>query len=275
MSMKSYESQSQPQPAPTLDVGQGLREFWRLPSLTIARFTLFSYIRSGWILVDIVFVWLLYAIFFFEFGGNVSYFFGTSGQGLGALAIVGTVIMTQRAMNARIYLPLSRITSRSSYIRGLVIASGVLRVPSFLLLLLLASSFHQYSPPPCTGFLGCISGATIGDMIVGSIGLLANCMLISTLVVAFSAPIATRLARIVLLAWLAVVLYSNGSLGPVAAVLSVTRIPLIPLTICYSFGTTSNIGWYGLTGLVMIALYIVGFTLLAEYWMRKRDLILH
>jgi hypothetical protein len=272
--MKSYESQSQPQQVPTIDPGAVLREFWRLPSLTIARFTLISYIRSGWILVDIVFVWLLYAIFFFEFGGNVSYFFGTSGQGLGALAIIGTVIMTQRAMNAHVYLPLSRITSRSSYIRGLVIATGVLRVPSYLLLLLLASSFHQYSPPPCTGFLGCISGATIGNMVVGSIGLLANCILISTLMVTFSAPIATRLARIVLLAWLAVMLYSNSTIGPVAGILSVTRIPLIPLTICYDFGTTHQIGWSGFVGLVIMVLCIVGLTLLAEYWMRKRDLML-
>jgi hypothetical protein len=270
--MKSYQ---QPvQPAPTLDLGQALRGFWRLPSLTIARFTLTSYIRSGWILVDIVFVWLLYAIFFFEFGGNVSYFFGTSTQGLGALAIVGTVIMTQRAMTARVYLPISRITSRSSYIRGLMIATGVLRIPSYLLLLVMASSYHQYSPPPCSGFEGCIQGATPGNITAGSIGLLANCILISTLVVAFSAPIATRLARIALLAWLVAVLYSNSGIGPFAAVLSVTRIPLIPLTICFGFGTTGMIGWPGLAGLAIMALYITALMLLAEYWMRKRDLIL-
>ena len=102
-----------------------------MPSLTIARFTLVSYIRSGWILGDIVLVWLLYAIFFLEFGGNVAYFFGTAAQGLGAVTILGTVVMVQRAMNARVYLPLSRITSRSAYIRGLVIATAVFAYPSF------------------------------------------------------------------------------------------------------------------------------------------------
>jgi hypothetical protein len=270
--MKSYEQPARP--APTLDLGQALWEFWRLPSMTIARFTLVSYVRSGWILVDIVFVWLLYALFFFEFGGNVSYFFGTSTQGLGALAILGTVIMTQRAMNARVYLPLSRITSRSSYIRGLAIAAGVLRVPSYLLLLLLAAGYHQFSPPPCTGFEGCIQGATVSNIAVGSIGLLVICILISTLVVAFSAPIATRLARIVLLAWLAAVLYSNSSIGPVVSLVSITRIPLIPLSISYGFSATGVIGWSGLAGLAMMALYIVGLTLLAEHWMKRRDLIL-
>src|SRR5438067_13650643 len=99
MTIGSHETQ----PAPVVNVPQILKEFWRLPSLTVARFTLVSYMRSGWILGDVVFVWLLYAIFFLEFGGNVAYFFGTAAQGLGVLAILGTVIMVQRALSARVY----------------------------------------------------------------------------------------------------------------------------------------------------------------------------
>jgi hypothetical protein len=41
---------------PLLGTSSALREFWRLPSMTVARFTLVSYIRSGWILGDFVFV---------------------------------------------------------------------------------------------------------------------------------------------------------------------------------------------------------------------------
>ncbi len=247
---------------------------WRLPSLTIARFTLLSYMRSAWILVDIVLVWLLYAIFFFEFGGNTAYFFGTSGQGLGAVTILGTVIMAQRAFNARLYLPLSRITSRGAYIRGVVIAAAVLRVPLLLLLLVLAAAYHQFIPPACTGFMGCIIGANAGNIIVGSIGLLANCIVIAALVIAFSPPIATRLARIGLLAWLAAVLYSNSSPGALAQVLDIARLPLIPLQICYGMGATGTIGWSGLVALLFMAGYMVGLTALAQFWMRRRDLIL-
>ena len=98
MNMKSVGMQ----PAPALNISQSLKAFWRLPSLTVARFTLVSYIRSGWILGDIAIVWLLYAAFFLEFGGNVAYFFGTTGQGLGALAILGTIVMVQRAMSSRV-----------------------------------------------------------------------------------------------------------------------------------------------------------------------------
>ena len=258
---------------PLLGTSSALREFWRLPSMTVARFTLVSYIRSGWILGDFVFVWLLYAIFFLEFGGGVAYFYGTAGQGLDVLAILSTVVMVQRAMHARVYLPLSRMTSRSAYVRGLVIATAVLRIPFFLMLLGLAMLHHNFSPPPCT-IGNCIQGATFSNMLLGALGLLVNCTVISTLVVVFSAPIATRRARILLFAWFAAVLYSNTSPGPIAAVLGIVRLPLLPLAICYSFGTTQSIDWSGIAALAMSIVFIVGLTLLGEYWLRKRDLIL-
>ena len=264
---------SHTQPIPLLEPPSALQAFWRLPSLTIARFTLVSYMRSGWILLDIILVWLLYAIFFLEFGGNVAYFYGTATQGLGVVTILGTVVIVQRAMNARVYLPLSRITSRSAYIRGLVIATAVLRIPLFLMLLLLAMAHHNIAPPACT-FMDCISGATFSNMLPGAIGLLAICIVIATLIVTFSAPIATRPARILLLVWFAAVLYSNTTPGPVAAILSVSRIPLLPLATCYSFGTTGTIGWAGVGALLLMAGYVVGLTLLGEWWMRRRDLML-
>jgi hypothetical protein len=80
--------------------------------------------------------------------------------------------------------------------------------------------------------------------------------------------------RILFLAWLAVVLYSNTSLGPVAAFLGVTRIPLMPLAACYNFGTTATFDWAGLLALVLMVVYVIGLTLLGEYWMSRRDLLL-
>src|SRR5215467_3476022 len=254
-------------------IGQLLMDAWHMPTVTVARFTLRSYVRSGWILGDVVLVWLLYAAFFFEFGGNVAYFYNTAGEALGALAILGTVVMVQRAMNARVYLPLARLTSRSSYVRGLILATGVLRVPLFLMLMLLALSYHQFSPPKC--FIGdCIEGATVANMTIGAIGLLANCIIISTLTVVLSRPVATRRVQIVFLAWLVAVLYSNSNLGPVAGFLAVSRIPLAPLAACYNLGATMS--WYGLLmlALALAAGYVMGLTLLAEFWLARRDLLL-
>lgn len=269
MNTSSHETR----PAPMLNITPSFKGFWRLPSVTVASFTLRSYIRSGWILGDIVLTWLLYAAFFFQFGGNVAYFYATAGQGLGVLAILGTVVMAQRAMNARVYLPLARLTSRSSYVRGLILAAGVLRVPLFLMLMLLALGYHQFSPPKC--FIGdCIEGATVVNMTIGAIGLLANCIIISTLTVVLSVPVATRRVQIVFLAWLVAVLYSNSNLGPVAGFLAVSRIPLAPLAACYNLGATGTMSWYGLLMLALAAGYVVALTLLAEFWLARRDLLL-
>ena len=249
-----------------------LTRFWRVPTLVVARFTLRSYVRSGWILGDIVFVWLAYAIFYLEFGGNVSYFFGTAGEALGVLSVLSAIVMTQRAMSARVYLPLARLTSRSAYVRGVILAASVLRVPAFLLLMILAMSFHQYSPPACNPT--CIADATFSGMTIGAIGLLVNCCILVALTVVLSIPVATRRIQIIFLAWLALVLYTNTSDNIVATYFSWVRIPLAPLAVCYNLSTTGIVGWYNFAMFVVAIGYVVGLTVLAEFLLRKRDLIL-
>ena len=246
--------------------------FWRSPTLVVTRFTLRSYVRSGWILGDVVFVWLAYAIFFLEFGGNVAYFFGTAGEALGVLSILSTIVMTQRAMNARVYLPLARLTSRSAYVRGVILASSVLRIPAFLLLMIMAMSYHQFSPPPCNPT--CIADATLSSMTLGGIGLLVNCWILSTLTVLLSIPIATRRIQIIFLAWFALVLYTNTSNDIVATYFSWVRIPLAPLAACYNLVTTGFVNWYSFLIVLLAIGYIFVLTALAEFLLRKRDLIL-
>jgi len=245
---------------------------WHSPTLSVARFTLRSYIRSGWILGNIVFLWLLYAIFYLEVGADTTYFFGTANPGLGLLAVLGTIVMTQRAITARMYLPLARLASRDAYIRGLIIASSAFVIPSFLLLMTMAMSYHRFSPPPCNPT--CIAGATFATMLLGGLGLVINCIIVSALTVVLSRPIATRRIQIVFLAWLLCVLYSNSNLGIVAQYLSWTRIPLAPLVICFNLGATGIANWYDATMVVIALGYIVGLTLLAESWFSRRDLIL-
>ncbi len=248
-----------------------LTRFWRLPTLTVARFTLRGYVRSGWILGDIVFVWLAYAIFYLEFGGNVSYFFGTAGEAMGVLSILSTIVMMQRAMRARMYLPLARLTSRAAYIRGVIVATCVLRVPAYLILMLLAMSFHRFTPPPCNPL--CIADATFSGMLLGSIGLLVNCWILCILTVLLFRPIATRLLQIVFLVWLALVLYTNTSVNIVATYFSWVRIPLAPLTTCYNLGTIGVVDGYSV-GMFLLAIgYIVMLTAFVEFLFRRRDLI--
>jgi hypothetical protein len=95
--------------------------------------------------------------------------------------------------------------------------------------------------------------------------LIVNCIVLSTLTVVLSVPIATRRIQIVFLAWLAAVLYSNSNFGPVASALAVTRIPLAPLAACFGFGTTGIVGWYGVLMVIVAVGYVVGLTLLAGF----------
>lgn len=254
-------------------LSQRITRFWHLPTLIVARFTLGSYVRSGWILGNIVFVWLLYAIFYLQFGGDTVYFFGTANPGLGLLAVLGTIVMTQRAVTARMYLPLARLTSRGAYIRGLIIASSALVFPAFLLLMAMAMSYHRFSPPPCNPT--CIAGATFANIILGGFGLLINCIIVSTLTVLLSRPIATRRIQIVFLAWLLCVLYSSSNIGFVAQYLAWTRIPLMPLIACFNLSATGIANWYDAVMILVALGYIVGLTLLAQFWFSRRDLILH
>lgn len=237
--------------------------WWHSPTITVARFTLRSYMGSGWILGDIVFVWLLYAAFFLEFGGNVSYFFSTTGQGLGVLAILGTIVIVKRSMNARLYLPLARLTSRSAYLQGLMLATCVLRIPSYLLMLLLGGGYHTHAPS-----FG-IQGASFGNLLLGSIGLLINCIIVSILTIVLSLPITTRRIQIIFLAWLAAVLYVGNNANPY---LSIIHFPIAPIAVCFSLGTTT-IGWYELYMVLVAIGYIVALVWLASYWFSRRDLI--
>ncbi len=145
-------------------------------------------------------------------------------------------------------------------------------IPAFLLLMILAMSFHQFSPPPCNPL--CIADATFSGMTIGAIGLLVNCWILSALTVVLSIPIATRRIQIIFLAWFALVLYTNTSGNIVSTYFSWVRIPLAPLTACYNLSATGIIEWYPLLMFILAIGYIIALTALAEFLLRKRDLIL-
>lgn len=236
--------------------------FWHLPSITVARFTLRSYARSGWLWGELVFVLAFFPVFW-TYPGTEDYFFSTGGVGLCLLGLLGTAIMTHRAMSARVYLPLARLPSRSACTRGLVLATGVLRLPWYLLLLALALAFHRIIEPRAA------------DIIIGSFGAVVNCLVVSTLVVTLSPPMATRLLRICFLAWLVLAFAPAPGIDWLATLFSLARLPLLPLAASIGLGTAPVQGLAGFWSLPVEALYIIGLTLAADFLLARRDLILH
>jgi hypothetical protein len=233
---------------------------WRAPSVTLARFILDGYIRSGWVWGEVVLVLAQFGALV-EFPGNTSYWFDTMGLGLGAQAILGTVVMLRRAFGARAYLPLTRLTSRAAYPRAVALASAVLRVPLFALYLL------------CILASGRVTNPTPGGILVGAVGLLAGSMVLVAATVLLCPPITTRAGRIVFLIWLVAALASFRYVGPLANVVALVRLPLAPVAASFGFGTMGSIGWAGLGALAGDLVLVVSAIWLAGALLARRDLL--
>ena len=113
-------------------------EPWRRPSVTVARLSLESYVRRGLILFDVVAVVVVLVALCYPFQSATASFYGGVGLALGAVAVLGTVILARPAASARTYLVLARLPARGAYSRGLLLAAATLRVFDSLLAVALA-----------------------------------------------------------------------------------------------------------------------------------------
>jgi ABC-type transport system involved in cytochrome c biogenesis ATPase subunit len=215
----------------------------------------------------LVLVLVCFATLFFPFRVYVAGFYGTSNLALGAIAILGTAIMVRQATSARTYLVLSRLSSRASYSRGLMLATALLRVPLLGLMLLLVLSTGQLIDPAA------------GPLLIGVIGLLPNCLVLAVLTVVLSSPMATRLKRIIFLAWLALVLFAQSPVfwlpEVVMSVLRFASLPLLPLIACYNISVAGTLGLAGALGVVIEGVYVVALALIAGHWLERRELLLY
>lgn len=243
--------------------GSGL---FRSPGVTVARLTLASYLRSGWMWAEFMLVLAFFVLLFFPYLESTSYFDGVAMACLGAIAVLGPAIMVRQATGARTYLLLARLSSRAAYSRGLMLAAAVLRIPLYGFFLALVLLAHRLIDP------------TPSALLWGALGTLSNTILIALLTVALSTPIATRLKRIAFLSWLALVLFSYKPIIALPtwleSVLSLTQIPLWPLAACYTLSLSGNFDLSSLLGLLLLGMYYVLIVLIAGYWLEKCELLL-
>jgi hypothetical protein len=240
---------------------------WRSPALTIARLTLESYWRSGWIWVECVLVLGFFAAIFFPYQESTAFFNGIATFGLGAIAIIGPAIMVRQATGARTYLLLARLTSRASYCRGLMLAAGFLRVPIYLFFLLLVLLTAR------------LSDASAIPLLWGALGIVCNTIVVAVLTVGLSAPMATRFQRICFLAWLALMLFSVKpvfTLPPtVQTILNISQLPMWPFVETYNLSFTGTFDLTHLAALGVLVAYCVLIEWIASAWLEKRALLLH
>ncbi|HEX8037294.1 MAG TPA: hypothetical protein VF510_25790 [Ktedonobacterales bacterium] len=251
----------------------------RGPTFVIARRALASHLRSGWLWGEVMLVLALFvALFNFPGQGDAHYLFSVGSLTLGGEAVLATAIIIQRAFRAGAYLSLARLTGRAAYIRGQILAAGVLRLPLYLLLLALYLYAHGLPHPgytiPLHGEVAAPVSVRLLATLFGSVGLLANCLVFVALTAALSSPISTRIEVIAFLAWLVVALSSYASAGPFAPLLTIARLPLLPVVACSNLGIDGSLTWQDVAALLAQAGYITVLVLFAQWQLARRDLLL-
>ncbi len=256
--------------------GAGWEGFWRSPTLGGARHALAGYARSGWLWGEVTLVLVLFvALFDFPGSGDAGYFFGMAGRVLGAEAVLGTAILVVRALRAGAYLPLSHLTARGPYLRGLLLAACVVRVPLYLLLLALYSGAHGLPQPGTTlAPHGVTLAAALPATLYGSLGLLANCWVLAALTAALAPPVGTRRESIYVLGWLVLALAAVQPLGLPAALATFVQLPLLPIVQCFGLGISGTLDWAAAIALLCDGVFVVALAWLAEVRLARRDLLL-
>ena len=199
--------------------------------------------------------------------GATTSFYGSVGLALGAVAVLGTVILARPAASARTYLVLARLPARGAYSRGLLLAAATLRVFDSLLAVALAVGTGRIIHP------------TLGPILVGLAALTADCIVLAALTVTLCAPIGSRRLLIAFLVWLLAALvpaYDAARLPAIlSALLSLARLPLLPVSTVFAAGAGGNFDWPTLVGLAVEAVYVGALAVFAGFLLEKRELVLH
>ena len=213
--------------------------------LQITQLALRRSFRSYWLLVALALTLALFLVCFrFPFGA--AYFFDISAFGMGAITALTTYTLVHSIFPPISYLRLGFRQSLRGTFAGLTLAAVTICSSLVLVVLLLAVVTGRFA------------GTTPGAVIAGTIGLLANCLVIATLTIALSAPGTTSIMRRVVLLWLVLAFASYQASGLLEILLFPAKLLLLPVAASYDFGVTGNIGWGGLVALVVQAAYIAG-----------------
>lgn len=236
------------------------------PSAEIAGTALRRFVRSVWLIVELIGVGLIFLVCF-RSPVTVRGFFEPAGLGLALLSAVGTTGIVVSVVPPRLYARLAPRKDYRSMVGGLMLASGIIQGCAAVTLTMLVLLFQRIPALGPDGVPG--AGAALA---AGMVGLLANTVLVAALTVALAPPLGTQAARLVFLAWLCLALYSYIATDFLGSVLTVVRLPLLPFAAGYSFGQSGVIGAAGVLALGVEAAYIGALIALAPRWvpLRKR-----
>jgi len=221
-----------------------------------AELALHRYTRSKWLPFSIVLMLVLFLVCFrYPFGAP--YFFDIATFGMGAITVVTTYALVHWILSPMLYLRTGIRTSLRSMFAGLALASATISTTLILLLLFLALITRRFAE------------TMPGPLVAGTIGLLANCILVGTLTVTLSTPATAKIMRFAFLVWLVLALASYEASGFLIVLLWPARLLLLPFAACYNFGVTGTIGFSGLLALLAEAASVAGLVWFSETSLRS------
>ncbi|MGO8949545.1 MAG: hypothetical protein ACLQUY_18220 [Ktedonobacterales bacterium] len=223
----------------------------------IMELSLYRFVHSKWLPIGIALGLLLFLVCF-RFPFSASYFYEVSTFGLGAIVLVMAYALAQRILHPMSYLRTGLRTSLSSAFAGLALALGAISAFLMLSLLFLALLTQRFAE------------AALGPLVAGSIGLLANCILVGTLAIALCTPATNTIIRLAFLLWLVLALASYQATGLLGLLLVTARVPLLPFVACYSFGVTGIIGLAGVLALAAQVACVFGIIWFCQASVRIR-----
>ena len=166
---------------------------------TFTRLTLSEYIRSGRILIELTLAVAFWGLFFQKyFGFSLTQVFHLSGIFTLLLTLYTTSSMLGLADRAQGYIVLTRPLGRRGYLLGVYAAAVLVVWLAFALIVIL------------TLFVNRPVDFTWRDLLLGSVPTMLNVALVAALMVLISSLVLKNVPRLLLLAALAIALYSNS-----------------------------------------------------------------
>lgn len=171
--------------------------------LTFTQFTLTEYVRSGRIIVEIIATMLFWALFLRQWPVDLSQFFSLTGIFTLLLSLYTTSSLLSLGERPQGYTIVTRPLGRHGYLLSHYFVALIVVTAMFLLVTAVTLFYNQLV------FRGAFD-FSLGEVVKGAVPLLLNVALLASLMVLLSSLVLSNTLRLLVLAILAVALYSQA-----------------------------------------------------------------
>lgn len=246
-----------------------LRRLW-----TFVQFTLTEYVRSGRIVIELVATMLFWALFLRQYPVSLEQFFSLTGIFTLLMTLYTSAALLNIGERPQGYVILTRPLGRNGYLLSLYLVALIVVTLMFLVITTATIAFNRPFD-----LIGQSLGTGALDLLKGMLPLLLNVALVASLMVLLSSLVLSNTLRLLLLAVLAVALYSQAwHLWPayrfIEPLQSLFSWPIYPVIAGFKLSTSRNFAdGAAYIPLAQLALTVLLISLSLSSF-KRRDIIL-